>query len=242
MKIGLFAAALTALVATQAVASDDVNLSSTDAKISYAIGLQIGESLKAEGVPLDQAALSAAVADVMSDKDPRLSNEDIQKALVDFQEQKIQQMERNANINKAKGAEYLTANKAKDGVKVTDSGLQYRVITAGDGKSPAPTDMVTVHYRGTLINGEEFDSSYSRNEPATFPVNGVIQGWQEILPMMKEGDKWEVTIPSDLAYGERGTGAGIGPNETLIFEINLISVAAAPMMGGANPHGGGSPH
>jgi FKBP-type peptidyl-prolyl cis-trans isomerase FklB len=242
MKIGLFAAALTVLVATQAVASDDVNLASTDAKISYAIGLQIGESLKAEGVPLDQAALSAAVADVINGADPRLSNEDIQKALVDFQEQKIQYMEQKANINKSKGAEYLTANKAKDGVKVTDSGLQYRVVTTGSGSSPSPTDMVTVHYRGTLINGEEFDSSYSRNEPATFPVNGVIQGWQEVLPMMKEGDKWEVTIPSGLAYGERGTGSGIGPNETLVFEIDLITVAAAPHGGASHSHGGSSPH
>jgi len=241
MKIGLIAMALTAVVTSQAMASDDVNLDSTDAKISYAIGLQVGESLKAEGVPLDQAALTAAVADVFSGHEARLSQDDVRAALVDFQEQKIKQMEQAANVNKAKGVEYLAANQKKDGVTVTDSGLQYKSLASGSGKSPAATDMVTVHYRGSLINGEEFDSSYSRGEPTTFPVNGVIKGWQEVLPMMKEGDKWEVTIPADLAYGERGTGSGIGPNETLVFEIELIAVADVSDHGAAG-HGHSSPH
>ncbi|MBI5136111.1 MAG: FKBP-type peptidyl-prolyl cis-trans isomerase [Nitrospirae bacterium] len=231
MKIGLFAAALTALVATQAVAADDVKLDGRDAKISYAVGLQIGDSLKAEGIPVDQAALAAAIADVMAGRESRLSEEAIQEAMVSLQTEKVAAAERAAAENKAKGAEYLAANKQKPGVKVTDSGLQYKVIQEGTGKIPSPADMVTVHYRGTLLNGEEFDSSYSRNEPASFPVNGVIKGWEEVLQLMHEGEKIEVAIPSDLAYGERGTGHGIGPNETLLFEIELLAVQASPHAG-----------
>lgn len=231
MKIGLFAAALTALVATQAVAADDVKLDGRDARISYAVGLQIGDSLKAEGIPVDQAALAAAIADVMAGRESRLSEEAIQEAMVSLQAEKVAAAERAAAENKTKGAEYLAANKQKPGVKVTASGLQYKVIQAGTGKIPSPADMVTVHYRGTLLNGEEFDSSYSRNEPASFPVNGVIKGWEEVLQLMHEGEKIEVAIPSDLAYGERGTGHGIGPNETLLFEIELLTVQASPHAG-----------
>lgn len=124
----------------------------------------------------------------------------------------------------AKGEEFLTANKAKDGVHVTDSGLQYRVIEAGSGKTPAATDRVTVHYKGTLIDGSEFDSSYSRGQPATFPVGGVIPGWVEGLQLMQEGAKFEFCIHPDLAYGSMGAGGVIGPNETLVFEVELLEV------------------
>lgn len=123
-----------------------------------------------------------------------------------------------------KGEEFLKENAAKEGVKTLPSGLQYKVLKEGDGKSPKATDTVVVHYKGTLINGKEFDSSYKRGEPAEFPVNRVIKGWTEALQLMKEGSKWMLYIPSNLAYGERGAGADIGPNETLIFEVELLKV------------------
>ncbi len=251
MKTGLYVAALSVLMTTTAIAADKADLSTSNAKISYAIGLQIGDSLVSEGIPLDQAALTAAIADSVAGRDPQLSDDDVKQALIDFQKQKVAVLEQAAKKSQAAGAAYLADNKKKDGVTVTDSGLQYKVLTHGDGKSPSPTDMVTVHYRGTLLNGEEFDSSYSRGEPATFPVNGVIQGWQEVLPMMKVGDKFQVAIPSELAYGERGTGHGIGPNETLLFDIELLDVKTSPHAAGgtgaghahaANSMGAGHPH
>jgi len=126
--------------------------------------------------------------------------------------------------NMTEGPKFLEENKAKEGVVILPSGLQYKVITEGTGKSPKATDKVKVHYRGTLINGKEFDSSFKRNQPAEFPVNGVIKGWTEALQLMKEGSKWELYIPSDLAYGARGAGGDIGPNATLIFEVELLEV------------------
>jgi len=126
--------------------------------------------------------------------------------------------------NKKEGEIFLEANKKKEGVQTLPSGLQYKVLKAGAGKKPTATDTVTVHYRGTLIDGKEFDSSYQRGKPVTFPVNGVIPGWTEALPLMEEGAKWELFIPSNLAYGERGAGRDIGPNATLIFEVELISI------------------
>lgn len=129
-----------------------------------------------------------------------------------------------ATQNQDAGDNFLAENSMKEGVKTTDSGLQYKIIEEGSGKSPSPTDMVTVNYEGTLINGTVFDSSYKRGEPISFPVNGVIQGWQEALPMMKEGATWMLYIPSELAYGPRGAGGIIGPNETLIFKVELIKV------------------
>ncbi len=242
MKAGLFVVALSTLVASTAMAADKVDLSSTDAKISYAVGLQIGEGLVSEGVPIDMKALRAGIEDVVAKNERRLAPEELQTALVDFQRQKMEAMAKVAEENKAKGEKYRAENKKKKGVIQTASGLQYKVVSAGKGKKPGPTDMVTVNYRGTLINGEEFDSSYSRGEPATFPVNGVIQGWQEVLPLMKEGEKVEVAIPAELAYGERGTGTGIGPNETLLFEIELLEVKASPHGSDAGAMGAGHPH
>jgi FKBP-type peptidyl-prolyl cis-trans isomerase FklB len=147
-----------------------------------------------------------------------------------FQAQQKKDMEKQAAVAKKNldaGQAFLEANKKKEGVVTLPSGLQYKVVTEGKGKQPKSTDTVVAHYRGTLINGTEFDSSYQRNEPATFPVGGVIKGWQEALPLMKEGAKWQVYIPSDLAYGPRGAGGDIGPNEVLIFDIELLSVKEA---------------
>jgi FKBP-type peptidyl-prolyl cis-trans isomerase FklB len=129
-----------------------------------------------------------------------------------------------AEKNIKAGEEFLAANKVKEGVVTTESGLQYKVIEEGSGPKPSPTDNVTVHYKGTLINGEEFDSSYKRNQPATFPVNGVIKGWTEALQLMSKGSKWELYIPSEIAYGAQGAGGAIGPNEVLIFEVELLEI------------------
>jgi FKBP-type peptidyl-prolyl cis-trans isomerase FklB len=196
-------------------------------KFSYSAGYQIGQNLKRQNLDLDSKAFSQGAQDAIADAKPRLKPEEMQAA---FQAQQKKDMEKQAAAAKKNldaGKAFLEANKKKDGVTTTASGLQYKIITEGKGKQPKATDTVVAHYRGTLINGTEFDSSYQRNEPATFPVGGVIKGWQEVLPLMKEGAKWQVYIPSDLAYGPRGAGRDIGPNETLIFDIELVSVKEA---------------
>lgn len=224
MRFLLYVAAF-ALVFPVYAHAGKVKLDSQDARVSYALGLQIGQGLKQDGVPIDIKAFSMAIEDVLAGKEPQLSTEDMQAALTAFQQQQVEARAAMGSENIKKGKAFMAVNGKKDGVTQTDSGIQYRVLAAGSGKKkPGPTDSVTVHYKGTLINGEEFDSSYSRGEPATFPLNRVIQGWQQIMPMMVEGAKWEVVIPADLAYGERGSQGGIGPHETLVFEIELITV------------------
>ncbi|MCG6969661.1 MAG: FKBP-type peptidyl-prolyl cis-trans isomerase [Gammaproteobacteria bacterium] len=211
------------LVATPTFAAD--NLKTDDQKFGYAIGFQIAQNLKNQGLSdIDVTALSQAIGDVLQGKDLQLSMEQMQEAVKAKQEKLM--AERNAQGGKAKeaGEKFLAENKSKPGVKTLDNGIQYKVITEGKGEKPTLESSVVAHYRGTLIDGTEFDSSYKRGEPATFPLNGVIKGWQEVLPMMAVGSKWQVYIPSDLAYGERGAGANIGPNETLIFDIELVEV------------------
>lgn len=227
MRIPLITAAALALAlpALPAAAEDEgPDLSSNKGKVSYAVGFQVGHSLKADGLDVDPAAVAAAIADVQAGNDPRVTPEEMQAALTAFEEERAQARVRTAAENQKKGADYLTMHGKEEGVVTTDSGIQYKVVEAGEGEQPTPEDRVTVHYRGTLISGEEFDSSYARGEPATFPVHGVIQGWQEVLPLMKEGAKWEVAIPPALAYGERGHAGSIGPNETLLFTIELLQV------------------
>jgi FKBP-type peptidyl-prolyl cis-trans isomerase FklB len=200
-------------------------------KISYSIGLNIGRSMKSEGLPINPDALAAAMKDVFSGAKPLLTDEEVKVVMENFQKEmqakQLKSREEGLGKNKAEGEKFLADNKQKAGVKSTASGLQYTVIKDGTGKTPKATDTVSTHYRGTLINGTEFDSSYKRGEPAEFPVNGVIKGWTEALQLMKEGSKWQLYIPSDLAYGERGAGKDIGPNSTLIFEIELLKVKAA---------------
>lgn len=211
------------LVAMPAYSADDIK--TDDQKFSYAIGFQIGQNLKNQGLgDVDIKALSQAVSDVLKGQDLKLSMEEMQKAVQAKQAKMV--AERDAKGEKAKvaGEKFLAENKNKPGVKTLDNGIQYKVITEGKGAKPTADSSVVAHYRGTLIDGTEFDSSYKRGEPATFPLKGVIKGWQEILPMMTEGSKWEVYIPSELAYGTRGAGANIGPNETLIFDIELVKV------------------
>ena len=207
-----------------------VELKTDEDKLSYTFGISLGESLKKQAVKLNLPALYQGIEAVLNDTKPALAEEEMQKIITDFQHKKIAKRDakkkaQGAN-NMEAGQAFLAENKKKEGVITLDSGLQYKVITSGKGKTPKATDTVSTHYRGTLIDGTEFDSSYSRGKPTSFPVNRVIAGWTEALQLMKEGDKWELYIPSNLAYGERGAGANIGPNSTLIFEIELIEVQA----------------
>lgn len=199
-------------------------LASLDQRMSYLAGFQFGQNLVREGLVLDETALLMAVRDAIAGTQSRLSMAELQAAATEFGERQQAIKQKQGEENRARGTAFLAENKLKPGVKTTKSGLQYKVLTEGKGVKPKPADEVTVHYRGTLIDGREFDSSYARGEPASFPVEGVIQGWQEVLPMMPVGSKWQVVIPSDLAYGPRGSGAMIGPDAVLIFEIDLVKI------------------
>ncbi|UCF03320.1 MAG: FKBP-type peptidyl-prolyl cis-trans isomerase [Deltaproteobacteria bacterium] len=211
---------------------EKIELKDDKAKESYSVGYQFGENLKKMKTDLDAEVLSAAIQDALSGKESRLSDEEMRAAVASLQERTVAAMQasRKEQVQKnlAEGEKFLAGNKTKEGVKTTASGLQYRIIEEGEGPSPKAGDSVTVHYRGTLVDGTEFDSSYQRGEPATFPLTGVIPGWTEALQLMKKGSKWELFIPSDLAYGERGAGNRIPPNSTLIFEVELLSMNEAP--------------
>jgi len=224
------AVALCAMVAFSGAsfAADDPELKSDKEKISYSIGMDIGGNLKRGAVEVDAEMLAKGLKDSYSGGKTLLTEEQARQAIEDFQKtlmaKKAEEMQKLSEKNKADGEKFLAENAKKEGVKSLPSGLQYKEITPGNGKSPKATDSVTTHYKGTLIDGTEFDSSYKRGEPATFPVSGVISGWTEALQLMKEGAKWQLFIPPNLAYGERGAGRDIGPNATLIFEVELISV------------------
>lgn len=197
-------------------------------KVSYIIGLDIGRNLANQGIEIDAQALSSGVADALGDAEPKLTDDQIQAIMTSFQTEmeakqaQIKSVE--SDKNTADGRAFLEINRMKDGIVTLASGLQYREVKAGTGKAPRASDKVTTHYKGTLIDGTVFDSSYDRGEPATFPVNGVIAGWTEALQLMKEGAVWELFIPSNLAYGTRGAGGKIGPNATLIFTVELLQV------------------
>jgi len=212
------------------VLAQDVELDNDQKKYSYAVGTKLAEQLMQQfgqaDSGVDMQALAAGIADAVSGGEVKLSAEEANAAIATRQQALLDEAVAKAEEATKRGAEYLGENAAKDGVTVTDSGLQYSVIESGDESAATPTgdDTVVVHYRGTLIDGTEFDSSYSRGVPATFPLNGIIPGWSEVLQLMRPGDKWEVVIPAALGYGERGAGAQIGPNETLVFEIELLEV------------------
>ena len=197
-------------------------------KVSYSIGLNIGNDFKTQGVDVDTNILLKGMTDALSGAQPMLTEEQIQETLTQLQKDMVVKQEtmakEAAEKNKTVGAAFLAENGKKEGVTTLPSGLQYKVIEEGAGATPTLESTVTVHYKGTLVDGKEFDSSYSRNEPATFPVGGVIPGWTEAMQLMKEGAKWQIVIPSELAYGERGAGPVIGPNSTLVFEVELIKV------------------
>ncbi len=204
--------------------------------MSYAIGMNIGKSLKRDSVDVDPVILLHAIKDVLGDGKLLLTDQEAQTTLTalqaDLRKKQELQMQQLADTNKKESDAFLAANKTKEGVVSLPSGLQYKILQEGTGPNPVATDTVTVNYRGTLLNGSEFDSSYKRGQPATFPVGQIIKGWTEALQLMPVGSKWQLFIPPDLAYGPRGTGANIGPNSTLVFEVELLSIqpkaAAAP--------------
>jgi FKBP-type peptidyl-prolyl cis-trans isomerase FklB len=196
-------------------------------KVSYSIGLNIGSNLLRQNVEVNPEALVAGVKDGIAQK-PQLTQDQIKEVMTAFEKDMQAKQKAAGEKNAAEGTKFLEENKKKEGVKTTASGLQYKVIKEGTGPQPKATDTVTVNYRGTLINGKEFDSSYKRGQPATFPLNGVIKGWTEGLQLMKTGSKYQFFVPPNLAYGERAAGPDITPNSTLIFEVELLEVKPPP--------------
>ena len=199
------------------------SLKTDQEKLSYAIGLTIGKQIHKDGMDIDDAILFKGVKDGLSATGELMTDEEIKATMLAFRRKMVEEKRKEANVNKKIGDEFLAGKKNEEGVIALESGLLYKVITQGNGKSPTPQDMVQVNYRGMTVDGNEFDSSYKRDKPASFKVNRVIKGWQEALPLMKEGDKWELYIPSELAYGPRGQ-RDIPSNSALIFEIELLSV------------------
>ena len=227
MKIQLLSCITLCLLATPAMSADVAKLETDKQKLSYAFGYNVGQKIKHEISDLDEAAFAQAIHDAMTETASRLSSAETQTIVADFQKKRQDEIQKAGEKNLKDGKDFLAANKKKKGVVTLPSGLQYKIIKSAKGDKPTATDSVVAHYRGTLINGKEFDSSITRGEPATFPVAGVIPGWQEVLPLMPVGSKWQVFIPSELAYGARGPGGLIGPNETLIFEIELLKIVKA---------------
>ena len=208
-------------------AQDDFNLDTEDKKYSYAVGASIGQRMIQQfasqpGIQVD-ALLRGLNAGILGE-DELLSAEEIQLVIEQKQQSLLAEAAAKSEEKVAAGLAFLEENKSKEGVIVTESGLQYSVIESGEGDSPAVSDTVVVHYEGTLVDGTVFDSSYSRGEPASFSLQSIIPGWAEALQLMKAGDKWAVVLPSELAYGERGAGQLIGPNEVLKFDIELLEV------------------
>ncbi|MSR15695.1 MAG: FKBP-type peptidyl-prolyl cis-trans isomerase [Gammaproteobacteria bacterium] len=202
-----------------------IALDSDQKRISYAIGLSTAQSIARQGVELDLTAYMLGVRDALDGSTPRLSQEEFQAALANATSSVNDKFKEQAKANLQAGQSYMKENKEKEGVVELSNGIQYVEVRQGSGAHPKPTDTVVVHYEGSLIDGTVFDSSKKRGEPATFPIGGVIKGWQEILPLMTVGSRWDVVIPPQLAYGIKGAGSGIGPNETLRFEIELLEIA-----------------
>jgi FKBP-type peptidyl-prolyl cis-trans isomerase len=197
-------------------------------KVSYAIGLNIGKSFRKDSVDVNSAIFARGVKDAITGAKPLLTDEELKAVLTELQAELKKRQDDVTRVagetNQKAGDAFLAENKTKEGVVALPSGLQYKSIIAGTGPKPAETDSVVCNYRGTLLDGTEFDSSYKRGQPATFPVNGVIKGWTEALQLMPVGSKWQLFVPPGLAYGARGAGGELGPNATLVFEVELISI------------------
>ena len=234
MKLQLIAVLGFVLLVSQVSAEEKPVLKDQKDKVSYSIGMNIGNNLKKQAIDVNPDALVYGIKDALSGGKALITEQEVNDTLMAFQkEMASKQSERLKELgekNKKEGEAFLAENKKKEGVITLPSGLQYKVIKEGTGETPKLTDTVTTNYRGTLIDGTEFDSSYRREQPATFPVKGVIAGWTEALQLMKVGSKWQLFIPSNLAYGERGAGRDIGPNATLIFDVELL-----PIKEGAKP-------
>jgi FKBP-type peptidyl-prolyl cis-trans isomerase FklB len=229
MHSHLAVVALVGLIGCSPAEEKDVKLETQKDKISYAIGMSVGKNLNRDSISISPDAFLRGVMDARLDSAARLMNDgEIQTTMMAFQDSLRKKQEDQARVageeNMTKGAAFLAENGKKPGVVTLPSGLQYKILTDGKGKTPKAGSTVTTHYRGRLLDGTEFDSSYKRGQPAQFPVGGVIRGWTEALQLMKEGSKWELYVPPDLAYGASGAGGVIPPNATLIFEVELLSV------------------
>jgi FKBP-type peptidyl-prolyl cis-trans isomerase FkpA/FKBP-type peptidyl-prolyl cis-trans isomerase FklB len=203
-------------------------------KASYAIGQQIGQNLKSQNIPVDAKVVAAGIEDTLGDKEPKLTKEQAQEALVKLQERMNQAAQKEAEKNLAEGKAFLEANRAKEGVVTTASGLQYQIIEAGKGAKPLANDMVRVHYRGTLTNGQQFDSSYDRGQPSEFRLNEVIAGWNEALQLLNVGSKAKLFIPPELAYGS-SPRPGIPANSVLVFDVELLDIVKREQAQQAQP-------
>ena len=217
------------LFSAQVLAAENVQLQSQKDKASYALGMSVGKNMKQQlPTEIDPDIFAKGLKDAFSGAEPLLSEEEMRTIMTAFQkdisEKQAEKMKVVGEKNKKEGVAFLAENKKKEGVITLASGLQYKIIKQGTGNIPKATDKVTTHYQGTLIDGTEFDSSYKRGEPTTFQVNGVIPGWTEALQLMQVGSKWQLFVPSNLAYGERGAGPNIGPNAVLIFTVELLSI------------------
>ena len=214
--------------ATAAKAAPAVTLKTLKEKESYAMGMSFGTGLHRQGIALDPALVARGMRDAMAGSKTLLTEDEARAALRQLQGDVSQRMDAKAKeegaANRKEGEAFLAANKGKEGVTTLPDGLQYKILKAGSGAKPSPTDTVTCNYRGTLLNGKEFDSSYKRGQPASFPLNGVIKGWTEALQLMPVGSKWQLFIPADMAYGDHAPSAEIAPGDTLIFEVELISI------------------
>ena len=212
-----------------AAAAPVTTLKDTKEKFSYALGLSLGTNLHRQDVDVDPNVLAQGLKDALNDNSKHLLTDEEAGAVLkqmqdEVREKQMAKMKETESKNKSEGTAFLAANKAKPGVVALPSGLQYKILTAGTGPKPTASDTVVCNYRGTLIDGKEFDSSYKRGQPATFPVSGVIKGWTEALQLMPVGSKWQLVIPAELAYGDRGAGQDITPGSTLIFEVELLSI------------------
>jgi FKBP-type peptidyl-prolyl cis-trans isomerase FklB len=227
-RIIIVALAAAFIFSVHAESKDKIEIKTRMDSIAYSIGVNIGKNLKRDSLMLDIKILSAGFQDALYGQSTMLNDDQVKQAMVDLQQELMERQQKAQKVqgekNVGEGKKFLEDNKKQPGVQVTPSGLQYKILKTGTGKTPTSKDKVRVHYTGKLINGKVFDSSVERGEPIEFAVTGVIKGWTEALQLMKEGDKWMLYIPSELGYGNQGAGNDIGPNATLIFEVELLNV------------------
>jgi len=224
MKTSLSLSAFIVLSAASLALPAQTGLESDKQKFSYAVGVQLGQNIRSQSIEIDTDALLSGLSDVIKGNDLKLTGPEMQTAAQRYQAEEESRQQRLAEQNRQAEEKFLAENKDRQGVTELASGLQYKVLSEGDGPQPRPSDTVVVHYRGALLDGTEFDSSYSRGEPVAVSLENVIQGWQEALPLMKVGSKWQLFVPAELGYGNQAAGRDIGPNSTLIFDVELLGI------------------